>query len=55
LQTEIDYLDRIAELQSEVDVLKAQMEFLEDPWIQGPPGQEGKQGERALKRHGLLG
>ncbi|MCK4477541.1 hypothetical protein KAU88_03310 [Candidatus Bathyarchaeota archaeon] len=44
LQTQIDLQAQIADLQSEVDVLKAQMEFLEDPWIVGPPGPQGETG-----------
>lgn len=44
LQDQIDLQAQIAELQAEIAELQAQMAFLEDPWIQGPPGPEGEQG-----------
>jgi hypothetical protein len=44
LQTEIDYLDRLAELQSQVDTLQAKVDLIDDPWIEGPQGPQGETG-----------
>jgi len=44
LETEIDYLAKIDELQSQIDILTGQIGFLSDPWIQGPPGPQGETG-----------
>ena len=44
LQTEIDYLDRLAELQSQVDTLQAKVDLIDDPWIEGPEGPQGETG-----------
>jgi hypothetical protein len=44
LQDDVDYLGRIAELQSQVDTLQAKVDLIDDPWIQGPPGETGPQG-----------
>jgi hypothetical protein len=45
LQDDVDYLGRIAELQSQVDTLQAKVDLIDDPWIQGPQGETGPQGD----------
>lgn len=49
LQDQIDLQAQIANLQAEIAELQAQMAFLEDPWIEGPPGPQGEQGPQGVQ------
>ena len=44
LQTQTDLQEQINDLEVEVAELRAVLDFLDDPWIQGPPGQDGLDG-----------
>jgi len=44
LRTRSDLRKQISALEFEVAELRAILNFIEDPWIQGPPGPQGEQG-----------